>query len=313
MNLRYHAIFQTYKRLYGALPRSARPSADGGRRVMLYHDVAATPSPWVEKLGITMSPSDFEAHLGYLVETYRVVPFSRIFDEPDGSGALAVTFDDGLRSIVNEVLPIIERLACPIKVYLNGTSLDGGLTWLNKLSYLLSMLDDAGVRELNAVVSTNPTRRRVSPFIDAFTHEVEAAIDRAYARVAPEPAPQLFLTRDDVRRLAGHPLVELGSHTRSHYPLNRLSEAELRDEVAGFHAELVREFGDAIDGFCVPFGYLEHITPAVVRAVAEVDRRVVTAYGGRVDTSEIHGVPEVRRVAAWGNLGVLWHQLVVHS
>lgn len=121
--------------------------------------------------------------------------------------------------------------------------------------------------------------------------------------------PSLYLSDDDIRALSSHPLVELGSHTRNHYPLHRVSRETLEAEVVLAHAELTERYGDAIDGFCPPFGDRHHLTESVVRVVERIDDAVVSAYGGRAGAHVVHGVPEIRRIGAWGNLGVLWHQL----
>ena len=124
-----------------------------------------------------------------------------------------------------------------------------------------------------------------------------------------EAMPDLYLSDEDIRALAEHPLVELGSHTRNHYPLHRVSHETIEAEVVLAHEELTERYGEAIDGFCLPFGYRHHLTENVVRYIRKVDESVVSAYGGRMGAHSVHGVPEIRRIGAWGNLGVLWHQL----
>lgn len=285
-----------------------------GASVLLYHNVDDAPSPYVRRLGVTMSTAEFEAHVGFLAKTRTIVPFSRLDEHRHDPKAIALTFDDGYKSIRNVALPILERPGIPFKVYLLATPVHAEAIWLNQLSYLLdtrSTAEMAALAEaaLGVAVPVNQLTD-VTPFVEHFVEvQTPAAIREAFKRHHPDPIPDLFLDDEDIRTLAAHPLVELGSHTRNHYPLHRISHETLEAEVVLAHAELTERYGDAIDGFCPPFGDRHHLTDTVVKAVSRIDSAVVSAYGGRTGPHEVHGVPEIRRIGAWGNLGVLWHQL----
>jgi peptidoglycan/xylan/chitin deacetylase (PgdA/CDA1 family) len=285
-----------------------------GASVLLYHNVDDALSPYVRRLGITMSTAEFEAHLGFLAKTRTIVPFSRLDEHRGDPRAIALTFDDGYKSIRNVALPILERLGIPFKAYVLATPHPGEANWLNQLSYLLDTRSTAEMAALAeaALGMAVPVNRLtdVTPFVEHFVEvQTPTAIREVFRRHHPDPVPDLYLDDEDIRALAAHPLVELGSHTRNHYPLHRVSHETLEAEVELAHAELIERYGDAIDGFCPPFGYRHHLTEAVVKAVNRIDNAVVTAYGGRTGVHEVHGVPEIRRIGAWGNLGVLWHQL----
>ena len=313
MSPRQRIIFQTYKRIWriGAFALRPRPR---GASVLLYHNVDDAPSPYVRRLGVTMSTAEFEAQIAFIKKTRTIVPFSRLAEHLDDPKAIALTFDDGYKSIRNVALPILERLGIPFKAFLLATPDPGEANWLNQLSYLLdtrSKAEMAALAEAALGVAVPVSQLRdVTPFVEHFVEvQTPAAIRQAFKRHHPDPIPDLYLDDEDIRALAAHPLVELGSHTRNHYPLHRVSHETLEAEVVLAHAELVERYGDAIDGFCPPFGYRHHLTEAVVRAIERIDRTVVSAYGGRTGPHQLHGTPEIRRIGAWGNLGVLWHQL----
>jgi hypothetical protein len=88
-----------------------------------------------------------------------------------------------------------------------------------------------------------------------------------------------------------------------------LTDEELEDEVVAAHDEVRSLTRAPVNGFAVTFGVRRHLTPSVVRAARRVDAEVVSDYGGRVGATTIHGEPELRRVAVWGNVGTLWHRL----
>lgn len=312
--LEKRVVRQVYRRL-GPYVAPIRPPRTSSAAVILYHNVEPTESPFVRQLSITMSPRDFEAHIAFLVSHYEVVPFSRVFGRRDQSGVVAVTLDDGLRCIETTVLPIVEKYRCPIKIFVMGERTPDGCNWLNRLSYLLSTMSDVDAAKLESEALGGGTRalHGVQAFIDHFSEDrTIRVVNEAYARAAPPPPERLYLADHELRPLSGHPLVEIGTHTRNHYPLHRLSEASLRDQVVENHRDLVSRLGSRIGGFAAPFGFRHHFTEQVVQAVRDVDGVVVSAYGGQVDHRQLHGVPEVKRIGAWGGVGTLAHELDRH-
>ena len=306
-------LFQLYKRGHKFIP-GLRPSLNGSY-VLLYHNVEQQETPFINKLGINIKPSDFEDHIRDLTSNYRLAPLSRICNECIDNCAMAVTFDDGYRSILTTVLPIIERYQCPIKIYLTTQHIYEGIGWLNQLSYLFNKLTRDELRKLGEAALRAPApfgkhTITVGDFIAWFdVDKTPQVIAETFAKQCHDPIPRLFLNEEEIQQLALHPLVELGSHSRSHYPLNRLGRKHLYEEVVENHVYLQRIFGDRIQGFCVPFGYRNQLTPEVVAAVLEVDSFIVSAYGGRLDANKIYGATEIKRIGVWGNLGTLWYRL----
>ena len=312
--LEKRVVRQLYRRI-GPLVAPIRPPRPSSAAVLLYHNVEPVESPFVRELSITMTPEDFEAHIRFLTSHYEVVPFSEIVTRRDHAGVVAVSLDDGLRCIETTVLPIAEKYRCPIRIFALGERPADGCNWLNKLSWLLSTLPAEARSDLERAALTPMAVRRegVQAFIEGFAEgRTIPVIEAAYARAAPEPPAPMYLTDAQLRALAGHPLVEVGTHTRNHYPLHRLSPATLRDQVVENHREMVARLGPRISGFATPFGFPHHFTADVVQAIATVDRAVVTAYGGWVDRRELFGVPEIKRVGAWGGVGTLAHELAHH-
>jgi peptidoglycan/xylan/chitin deacetylase (PgdA/CDA1 family) len=311
--LRRRVTFQLYKQGYKFLPL-LRPLPNGPL-VLIYHNVEADECTLINKLGVSLSPAHFADHVRYLAANYDLLSFSRICRERDRPRAVAVTFDDGYRSILTTVLPVIERYHCPIKIYLTTTHILEGISWLNHLSYLMNVLSERGLRELAQAALCLPMQNRQGPvtiwdFIAHFdVDRTPAVIGEAFARLRPCPTRRLYLDETEIRQLAAHPLVELGSHTRNHYPLPRLDGKRLRAEIVENHDYLRSLFGEAINGFCIPFGYASHMTREVVDMIRRVDSFAVSAYGGQLDDNRLHGLAEVKRIGVWGNLGTLWYRL----
>lgn len=311
-SLRGRVVRQTYKFGCRLLPRWFRP-APAGPLVLLYHSVEEGYDVWTNKLGHNVTPRHFAEHVRFLTENFRVVPFSRICRPDAAPDEVAITFDDGSASIKDTVLPIIEKYRCPIKIYLTTGNLSGN-NWLNKVSYLLNMLPTQEQAALRAAATGTATRHGrkvgVHDFVYAFDpRRTPAAVEDYFRKACRGGTRRLYLTMEGARALAAHPLIEVGSHTRYHYPLPRLDTELLREEVVANHRALNSLLDDRVRGFAVPFGFRSHLTADVTAAVGEVDARIVSAYGGRLDGQPCHGLPEVKRIGVGGNLGALWYRL----
>ena len=306
-------VFHAYRRLQRFVPAGLGPTP-GGTVALLYHHVAEEASPFVSRLGITITPKHFEDHVRYLTTHFDVVPFSSLAERAGDPRAVALTFDDGYRSVATHALPILERYRCPMKLYVCESVVDGGLLWLNKLSVLLTRLEGEALETfLDTALARPAAAPRREPIIECIeTFDAERTTDVVndyYARLTSGEAPRLYLNDAEIRELLEHPLVEVGSHTRRHLPQQTLNDASRHDEIVVAHRELVARFGDRVRGFALPFGYRTHFTPNVVADIRQVDDAVVSAYGGYANPARIHGEPEIRRIGAWGNLGTLWHQI----
>ncbi len=93
---------------------NAGDTATGSAVVLLYHHVADdTPA------STSVTPQRFAAHLAYLKRhDYQVVPLSRIISAvtsgtPLPARAVAITFDDGYRSVYEHAAPLLHATATP--------------------------------------------------------------------------------------------------------------------------------------------------------------------------------------------------------
>jgi peptidoglycan/xylan/chitin deacetylase (PgdA/CDA1 family) len=81
--------------------------------VLCYHAVSET---WPAKLAVT--PGRLEVQLGLLVRRgYRGATFTEAVTSPANGRVLAVTFDDGFRSVLEYAFPILSRLGLPGTVF----------------------------------------------------------------------------------------------------------------------------------------------------------------------------------------------------
>ena len=94
--------------------------------VLCYHAVSER---WPAPLSVT--PAALEEQLGFLVERgYRGVTFKEAVTGRPRGKVVAVTFDDGFRSVAELAQPILERLGLPGTIFVPTTLIGGGpLAW----------------------------------------------------------------------------------------------------------------------------------------------------------------------------------------
>jgi peptidoglycan/xylan/chitin deacetylase (PgdA/CDA1 family) len=74
------------------------------------------------------------------------------------------------------------------------------------------------------------------------------------------------MMRDELRRLASSPLIEIGAHTMSHCWLSALSPDAQFEEILGSRRQCRDLTGEFPSSFAYPFGSLNAVTPELVRS-----------------------------------------------
>jgi peptidoglycan/xylan/chitin deacetylase (PgdA/CDA1 family) len=86
--------------------------------VIVYHAIGTGP-PGADWDTLFVSPQAFAWQMAYLERRRRVVPLTQVVEGvPDGGRpAVAITFDDGFRSVLTEAAPVLERYGFPATVF----------------------------------------------------------------------------------------------------------------------------------------------------------------------------------------------------
>jgi peptidoglycan/xylan/chitin deacetylase (PgdA/CDA1 family) len=95
--------------------------------VLCYH---ALSERWGAEL--SLPPREFERQIARLLDSgYVGTTFQRAVSSPPAERTLAVTFDDGFRSVLTLGLPVLERLGLPASVFVATAFPDSGrpLSW----------------------------------------------------------------------------------------------------------------------------------------------------------------------------------------
>jgi len=265
----------------------------------------------IKQLGVSLSPAFFERQIAFLSRRYRIVRPSEFYRHVSDPGALAIHFDDGYRSIMDVTLPILEKYGCPFKIHLNSAIVTGQISWLNKLSAIISILSETELQsfaEEALPINKNFKAHKVYDYWNHFIMRITPkVIDEAYDRLgcSDETRVGIFLNEEDVCRLRDHELIEWGSHGKHHYPLDKLSRREMEEEVVGGHADLKKLLGDRLDGYSIGFGTPKFRTPRIADVVSKVDKYFVSTTCGTHHLQKVGTLDEIQRIAVEPKVAVL--------
>jgi peptidoglycan/xylan/chitin deacetylase (PgdA/CDA1 family) len=279
--LRRGASYENVKgRLLGALStigllERLASSRSPTMRVLAYHDVLPEPlDRRTPTLGLTASLDEFEWQMRYLKDHFRPLSLEgsiaclRSRSAPDGPPPVMVTFDDGHRNNLDHALPILQRHGIPAVCFVVADYVGAprSTLWIEELflgvmateqstlrlpsGRILALVDPA--TRANACGDLFAELRRQSP--EQFASSVTELRERLRGSFELQPSARFeFLSARDLQTLidAG---VSIGSHSRTHALLSRLSDEEARDEIVGSKVLLEETIGSTVSAFAFPFG-----------------------------------------------------------
>ncbi|MGE0449270.1 MAG: polysaccharide deacetylase family protein [Vicinamibacterales bacterium] len=258
--------------------------------ILTYHGVArGSADSYVTRQSVDAAA--FDAQLRWLSHHYRFLRLTDVVGSlqrrsPLPERGVVITFDDGLRNVLQTALPILRRRGAPATVFVCADYVGGGLLWTDEVALLVlktpvdmlaSPFGDARPYPLRTVSARERAARaittrlkRVGPAARAellrrlrVSCEAPAGDSGGVARHWAEPGCHDLLAWDDVRQLADAG-IEIGSHGCSHTVLTALTDDEARDEIVRSKLAIERE----LDRPCELFSYPN---------------------GGRLDFSSTHG------------------------
>ena len=225
-------------RAYGTAGRPAAGAREARGRILMFH---GTPRREARAL---------ERQLRYLARRFRIVPLS---EESLRPGAIALTFDDGLRSNVAVAYPILRRLRVPATFFVcPGLVDERRWLWTHEARARLRArgADAATIERLVAHMKTLPleARRELEERLRADTAD--------YVPSAEEREAHDLAGWDELASL-DPAIVAVGSHTLTHPILTTLEDADAEREIRGSREVLERRLGRRVELFCYPNGSVD--------------------------------------------------------
>jgi peptidoglycan/xylan/chitin deacetylase (PgdA/CDA1 family) len=238
----------------------------GGRRLCIvnYHRVLAQPDPLI---GAEPHLTIFRWQMKLLADGFNVLSLSDGIDLLARgrlpSRAVAITFDDGYRSVHDLALPVLREFMLPATVFVSSGFLDRGNMWNDRILEAVRRLPEgtldlsahgAGSHHLTgqaarrqAVLQLTETAKYLPP------DGREVLIAELERRAGGNKSPDMMLTSAMVRTLA-RSNIEIGAHTVSHPILTSLDDDGARREIVACKRDLEAITGAAVRYFAYPNG-----------------------------------------------------------
>jgi peptidoglycan/xylan/chitin deacetylase (PgdA/CDA1 family) len=233
--------------------------------ILMYHRVAA---PRQDAYGLAVAPERFAEHVEHLVSGRSVVPLRDMLS-PSRADRVAITFDDGYEDNAVVAAPVLAAAGLPATYFITTSRLGGKRFWWDRLAagllgpHPLPDGIDVGVggQELWLALQDADARRASLRFLHRRLRprppgEVQSAVDDLLRRldVPAPPEDERSMSHDQLKAMAGLPMVEIGAHTRTHLQLAGQPEAVQRAEVLGSVADLETLLDRPVRSFAYPFG-----------------------------------------------------------
>jgi peptidoglycan/xylan/chitin deacetylase (PgdA/CDA1 family) len=231
-------------------------------KVLMYHACDDVENEFIRGLCINTTPSQFAAHLDYLTGYYRVVPLADLIEQPPPIGAVALTFDDGFRSVYENAWPQLQARGLPATCFLATSAIGNEAPlWINELNWFLRSRSQMARPIISKWLGLKPScsQARILRFaVDNYAaKKVDELLRNLRARTGID---QRFLARRNRLHLEWDQVAEMsaagmsfGNHTCSHIPLALVTLDACREEIRGAFRPL-EHLGGARKTLAYPFG-----------------------------------------------------------
>ncbi len=176
------------------MAQSAAAAGQDSAVVLLYHHVSEdTPA------STSVTPEQFKTHMTWLAENYKVMPLQDITEALKNKqtlpeNAVAVTFDDGYRNILENGHPVMQSLKLPYTVFINPDEI-GRLK--NQLSW-----DDVKAMHKDGVDFANHTLDHLHMLDRHQDESKEAWLERVWQNVEEAEKKLTAQTGESLKYLA---------------------------------------------------------------------------------------------------------------
>lgn len=242
--------------------------------VLFYHRIIeSSRDDW----NICVSIKNFEAHMKWIKENYRIVRFGDDWSnisEP----SVVITFDDGYADNYWNALPILKKYNIPATFFISSACThEEDVFWWDKLSEIAEKDKNIDLKYEHTKLKTMKYDKR------------KLYLNAMYGDRVNSYLFNRGLNEDELKRLADDPLVEIGAHTVTHESLKLLGESQQKDEILTSKAELEALLERKIDLFSYPYGDYNEFTVRILKESGFL--KAATVSGGLAGTGNPFLIP----------------------
>jgi peptidoglycan/xylan/chitin deacetylase (PgdA/CDA1 family) len=277
--------------------------------ILMYHNLINDISDSIDYSpdGMFVSTSQFEMHIKYLLNNYRIVDLDQCLSsipKNESVNQCTITFDDGWKSVYEIAYPIIMKHKIPITVFLTTNYMDSDhWDWTEQSKYLLAKLylivkDKTSIPcQWNFIKKYNLTKlqhlksyelgqylinkcRELEPLNE---NEKIAFLEKLKHYIKSEGlSKNPFLSWDNINEMAKN-LISFGAHTMSHPNLTECENDKAEQEIKGSKYRIESVIGKPVDKFAYPYGKFNDKVKEIVKESGF--KTACTTIGGFVSTN----------------------------
>lgn len=236
--------------------------------VLMFHRVLNSKKELLNDrfLKLAISKTDFEKKIKFLKRNYKIISLSDFVSHIKSDSKnfyISLTFDDGYKDNLLNVIPIINKYKIPITIFICTGFIDRAVNawWYQineillkkkfikyyfegkKVSFNLSS-EENKIDFLNYVLKkyfSLPSAKKLK-FLNIITSSIEIKNSKH------------FLNWNEVKLLSKNPLVTIGAHTINHPCLASLNNRQLIAEIFLSKNILEKKIGKNVNFFSYPYG-----------------------------------------------------------
>tara|TARA_B110000091_G_C13797111_1_gene468390 strand:- start:1198 stop:2106 length:909 start_codon:yes stop_codon:yes gene_type:complete len=227
------------------------------RFFLTYHDIIDTMP--VGYLQCTTKQDRFVQQINFLGKYFQFVGPEEVMSSSSSKNLICLTFDDGYLSMKDFVAPYLNRLKIPFVIFLNSKAVREDTLWLNKFNQLLVKdPQNEFVSQImdNFSLQDKPTSSIIKTLVERFD------FNRGISYIDDSPM-NLFLNEMDIGKLVKDGAI-IGSHSKSHYPLSKLNNDQLKQEIQEDKIALESMLDKEVKYLAFPFGKKNHYNASVI-------------------------------------------------
>ena len=286
--------------------------------ILNYHRIGNREAETFDELVYNATEEEFTRQVKYLNQEFGVVTLKDALafvsgEKSFGQPGVLLTFDDGYIDNYRAAFPILKSLGLEGTFFLVSDYLTRPIVpWWDKIAYLVRNTEQDRLilsypRLIDLQLPEGRRAREIRIVLDLFKSPDTTDPERFLAEIesACEPCPtlpqdcRLFLNTDEALEMVNSGMA-IGSHTKSHRILSKLSSDEQLVEVSLSRSELSRQLNWNVDTLAYPVGSraaFDRNTIAVLQRTSY--RAAFSFYGGINTASSPIDRFDVRRIDAY--------------
>ncbi len=222
--------------------------------ILLYHGLnTGSEIPFIDPLYPSRSAEEFEKDIQFFKQHFESVNLSQIhaqkgqFSKP----SFHITFDDGLRSVYDVALPILQKNKVDASIFLNNNFIDNnGLFY----RYKVALIIDALKRKEN--LSGQLDKSHLVSWLLKLGHQDTARIDITAKKIELDFATFLqnespYLSSAQIKEMQKSG-IEFGAHSFDH-PLLQEQKDNMHNEISKSIEDINARFKPKLRAFAFPF------------------------------------------------------------